>query len=264
MEERWWRAAASGRGRGDEDVVVERVGAREVDGAVHLEHDPGADVGGEEVDADECAVDRLRGGAGRSRMRRAAAAIGSRRAPRATFVRHSPGAATRRTAPTTRPPATTSRRSKPRGRDELLRDCTGGLVPGPRLEVGERAHDALLVVAPDHVLAPRAEARLEDERRLELRLRQPWRDMHGARVRHACVEQRVRRRELVVRCDERLAAVQDGHPGRVETLERPEPRLDSVERRRGRRAGRARCPRGRVGRVPAPARGRGRGACSSA
>ena len=40
---------------------------------------------------------------------------GSRRAPSATLVRHSPSAATRLTAPTTRPPAITTRRSKPRG-----------------------------------------------------------------------------------------------------------------------------------------------------
>jgi hypothetical protein len=42
-------------------------------------------------------------------------ATGSLRAPSATLVRHSPGAATLRAAPTTRPPATTIRRSQPSG-----------------------------------------------------------------------------------------------------------------------------------------------------
>ena len=68
-------------------------------------------LGRQQVDADERAVDRPRGGERDRRRRPPGGCTGSRLAPSATFVRHSPAAATRFTAPTTWSPATTSRRS---------------------------------------------------------------------------------------------------------------------------------------------------------
>ena len=50
-------------------------------------------------------------------------------------------------------------------------------------------------------------------------------------MRDARVEQRGGGRQLVVRGDERAAAVEDGDARRGEALERPETRLDPVERR---------------------------------
>ena len=50
-------------------------------------------------------------------------------------------------------------------------------------------------------------------------------------MRHARREQRGRGRELVVRGDEGAPPVQHGHAERVEPVERPQARLDAVERR---------------------------------
>ena len=82
----------------------------EVGGAVHLEHRPAAVRRRQQVDADEVAAERL-GRRERERSASGGGTTGTRRAPSATFVRHSPGRACRETAPTTHPPATSSRRS---------------------------------------------------------------------------------------------------------------------------------------------------------
>ena len=68
----------------------------------------------------------------RSRTPPPAGSTGSRRAPSATFVRHSPGAATRLTAPTTRPRGDDDAQVVAARRDELLRDAAGRGEPRAR------------------------------------------------------------------------------------------------------------------------------------
>ncbi len=100
--------------------------------------------------------------------------------------------------------------------------------------------DRRLVVAADHVLAPRAEARLEDDRRLELGRRQPRRDVHGARMRDAGARQR-RRRSRACRAPRPACADRSARSRRTRRGARA-PRAPARPRRAtaGRRAGRAR------------------------
>ena len=143
-------------------------------------------LGRQQVDADERAVDRARRGAdatSHASTRRLRPARAARRARRSSAIRPAP----RRAAPRRRPGR---RRRRAAGRSRAARRASARARRSPRTtalvssSASVRSID-VLVVAPDDVLSPRAEARLEDERRLELGRRQPRRDVHGARVRDA-------------------------------------------------------------------------------
>ena len=145
------------------------------------------------------------------------------------FVRHSPGAATREIAPTATPPATTMRRSKPGGRDELLKERSVPLEPEPVLELVEVAAQRDLVLAALDVAAPAAEARLDDDRPLPVRHRATGVEDARARVRQAGAGEHLRRQQLVVGREERSRAVEHADAPRGERAERPETVLHPVE-----------------------------------
>ena len=148
-------------------------------------------LGRQQVDADERAVDRARGGqsdVARSHGRLHRLTPRSERDVRPPF----PGCGNALHRPDDLVACDHQPQVVATWSDELLRQGAGCRVPRSRLEVGEGSFDRVLVVAADDVLSPRAEARLEDERRLEPGLRQPRRDVRRARVRDAGAEQRLR------------------------------------------------------------------------
>ena len=145
------------------------------------------------------------------------------------FVRHSPGAATREIAPTGTPAATTIRRSKPAGGDELLQDRAVALEPEPVLERAEVAAERDLVAAELDVAAPAAEARLDDDRPLPVGHVTAGMEDPRPRVRQPCPLQDLGGQQLVVRREQRPGAVEDDDAACGQRAERPEAVLDAVE-----------------------------------
>ena len=177
------------RGAGHrEHVVAERVRAREVDGAVHLEHDPGADVGREQVDADEIATDRGRGCDRESEQASGGGTIGSRRAPSADVRPPFAGAARsagprrpRRPRGDDEPQVVAARRRRASGRRAPVASYQGELLRAPRSARSIASVSSQRTTSRPHD----AEPRLEDDRRLELGQRQPGGDVLCPRMRDA-------------------------------------------------------------------------------
>ena len=153
-------------GGGDEWVAIESVLAREVDGAVQLEHGltparPGADRRRQSAPAaSEADGDSIASGGG---------STATRVPPRAIFVSHSPGATTREIAPP-RPP----RRRRSGGRTQRAARAPAWprlpLEPAPMLDRAEMAPEGDLVAAELDVAAPAAETGLDDDRPLPVRI----------------------------------------------------------------------------------------------
>ena len=115
-------------------------------------------------------------------------------------------------------------------RNQLLGDGAGRAEPASGREVGECLAELGLGLAEDDVAAPAAEARLEHDRSPQLGQLLPGRDVDRCGVRNARCAHCERGGELVVRGRERAGVVQDLDPRLGEAVERPEARLDPVER----------------------------------
>ena len=191
--------------------------------------DPTAVRRRKQVDPDEVAAERL----GRSDGEHSASGggtIGIRPAPSATFVRHSPGFAWRETAPTTQPPGDEQAQVVTARRHELLQDAARRVKPDTPPRVLDRVGELPRRVAAHDVASPAPGPRLQHDRGLKLRPREPRRDVHRSGVRDAGGEERVRGRELVVRPRETRAVVQHDHTAPLKRLQRPPAGLDAVER----------------------------------
>ena len=196
---------------------------------------------------------------------RAAAARPARPAPpRAAFVRHSPLRAIRHAAPTTRPPATTSRRSHPPRLDELLRERSVLAEPRLSLQPDERRVELVRGRAPLDVASPAAEPRLEHDRELGRRPRGARAEEGGVRMRQAGEPERARGQQLVVGDDERTGRVPHVHAAgrraaRARSVprsmpSRPSPHVEPAQRDVPRLEGRQGACAGRAARTPAPKR----------
>ena len=145
-------------------------------------------------------------------------------------MRHSPGGAIRLAAPTTRPPATTRRRSWPSGGISSCATAPVARNQSRHERPVEHGAQLLAITAEADVLAPAAEARLDDRRKVEVGQRRVPLDQHRPRVRQPGPAQQARGQQLVVGEDDRVRPVQHPDARLVEPLERPEPVLDPVER----------------------------------
>ena len=126
-------------------------------------------------------------------------------------MRHSPGGASRRSAPTTRPPATITRRSYPSGGHEFLDQHAMPAKPAPLANRRQAPLQLPEVAAEHHVLAPAAEPRLEHERELDLPNVLEALSVERVRVGYAGVCEPERGLALVVRCEECGWRVQQPH-----------------------------------------------------
>ena len=194
----------------------------------------------------------------------------SRRAPSAMFVRHSPGAARRRIAPTTRPPAIRIRRSYPRSGTS---SCTSAPWAANHGNSSTRSSSRARASSSEHRTtspAPAPEAGLDDSRPDERGPARSVRHAPRARVRGTRPLEESGGDQLVVRRDEGARRVQDANPARLELGRETGGRRRSRPARDGRPGGRPRRPRGPATAPPRPAwprsiprRPRGRGGHSS-
>ena len=156
---------------------------------------------------------------------------GRRVAPSATFVRHSPGAATRATAPTTEPPATTTRRSQPSaGRSS----CTSA----PCLRNHERCASSPSSSSSSGFDSQRKTSWPQLPKRglttyggASFRGNGRGQQMRRSRMRDAGAREQDRGGELVVRGEQRCGGVEHDPAALLEPREHPEAGLDPVERR---------------------------------
>ena len=150
--------------------------------------------------------------------------------PSATFVRHSPGRATRSIAPTTCPAATTSRRSRPTGGTSswIKAPCFVNQESGADLR--ERSRDVEPCLAAEDIRAPASKPRLDDNGRPDLG-RLAWRaNVHRLRMREAGVDQESGGSKLVVRVQERVRSVDDANAVALELGQDLDAGLHAVER----------------------------------
>ena len=155
-----------------------------------------------------------------------------RSAPSATFVRHSPGAATRLIAPITWSSATTMRRSKPERGHELLDERPVRLVP--RLAPAGCASRAASDSSSSQRSTPSPQLPNRGLTTTGGRSGEVGRSPVISRVR-GCgkpgAAQQPGGEELVVRREQRRGTVQHRDAARLERSERPEAVVDAVERR---------------------------------
>jgi hypothetical protein len=114
-------------------------------------------------------------------------------------------------------------------RDQLLRDRAGRTEPAPTREPFERLLELGAVAAQRHLAPPAAEARLDDDREVEVGRLAVLLDQPRLRMRQPGAAQRPRRQHLVVRAQERRRRVEHGDAGKGEPLHGRQPVLDAAE-----------------------------------
>jgi hypothetical protein len=152
-------------------------------------------------------------------------------APSATFVRHSPGAATRRNGADNTPAHNHEPEVAPRRRHQLLDERAVLHVPRLVADSLERRLELLLGLASHDVTPPAPVARLEDDRWGERVERPITLDVATGGLRDTGPAEESRGEELVVGGEQRARVVQHRNAARGEDPQSPEPVLDAVERR---------------------------------
>jgi hypothetical protein len=112
---------------------------------------------------------------------------------------------------------------------QFLQQCAVPTEPGTIARDRERIVELRPVAAAHDVAAPAAEARLEDERRLERRAFVPAEDRRP-RMWKPCGAKQVGGAELVVHGEQRRGAVEHADATALEPEQLEQPRLDAVER----------------------------------
>ena len=151
--------------------------------------------------------------------------------PSAMFVRHSPGAATRSTAPTTVAGRDDEPQIEPARSDQLLDERPMTAEPPPVAEVPEARAQLGARLATADVAAPAPEPGLDHVRRLESGRALVAGDVYRARLGDRRSIQEYRGRELVVRRDQHVCPVDDLDAPLANLEQAAEARLNTVERR---------------------------------
>jgi RNA polymerase primary sigma factor len=207
----------------------ERVALVELDGPVQLDDDVLVPAERDQVDSDEVGAGGRRRGngerpGGRRRRHRQQSAAERDVGPPLAGGGDAPAGADDLAAGDDQPQVAAPRR------DELLDDRAVAAKPRPLSNLVQGRCDGTIVGTEEDVASPAAEARLDDEGRLELRSRP---SLPGSRVRVGQARQleAAGGAELVVDGEQRLGPVEHAEAAPLEQEQGEQPRLDSVERR---------------------------------